>query len=229
MPKSKFVYDAEDVAGLIIIPAEGYPPPVEPRGLADKSILAHRQIIRSSEHMRPLNDMVARLRAEDRGSVPDFDPMDGGVNARLLFLLEKPGPMTDADRPGRRGSGFISRDNDDQSAEALFTFMNEARIPREETLLWNVIPWWNGTIRLTPDERREGLSRLEELLDLLPRLEGVVLVGQKAARARPILKKRRLPVWVSAHPSPRVRARYPDRFRQIPYIWADAVKCLQLT
>ncbi len=30
--------------------------------------------------------------------VPDFDPLVGGVAAGALFVLEKPGPMTDADR-----------------------------------------------------------------------------------------------------------------------------------
>ena len=39
--------------------------------------------------------------------VPDFDPLDGGVEARALFLFEKPGRMT----AGQSGSGFISRDN----------------------------------------------------------------------------------------------------------------------
>ncbi|WP_212036396.1 hypothetical protein [Bradyrhizobium sp. JYMT SZCCT0428] len=28
--------------------------------------------------------------------VPDFDPADGGIEARVLFLFEKPGPMTAA-------------------------------------------------------------------------------------------------------------------------------------
>jgi hypothetical protein len=50
--------------------------------------------------------------------VPDFDPLDGGVNAQVLFLLEKPGPMA-AEDGKRAGSGFISRDNDDGTAEAI--------------------------------------------------------------------------------------------------------------
>lgn len=173
--------------------------------------------------MTPLNDMVTVLRAECRGAVPDFDPLDGGVGARILFLLEKPGPMT---RPNKGGSDFISRDNDDETAVAIFSFMRQVPIARDETLIWNVIPWWNESIKVTPEEWRLGLLRLEMLLNLLPRFQGVVLVGQKAARAANMLAMRDLRVWHSAHPSPRVRARYPDQHATIPAIWAKAVASL---
>lgn len=222
--KSKFVYDVEDE--LIIIPADGLPAPDMPRALRDIRQLTYRKMLRDSPHMGPLNDMVAGLRAEGRGAVPDFDPMDGGVGARILFLLEKPGPMTDADRPGRAGSGFISRDNDDESAAATFTFMQQIPIMRNETLIWNSIPWWNDSIKVTPEEWRHGLLRLEALLNLLPRLQSVVLVGKKAARAANMLAMRDLRVWHSAHPSPRVRARYPDQHAAIPVIWSKAAASL---
>lgn len=220
--KSKFVWDAEDAAGLLIIPEGGMPPPEEPRSLRDKDQVLYRRILGTKDHMRPLGEMVCALRNEGRGSVPDFDPLDGGIEARLLFLLEKPGPMTDEARLGKSGSGFISRDNDDSTAAAVFKFMRLARIPREETLLWNVIPWWNGEIRVGKEEWREGIARLEALLDLLPRLQGVVLVGRKAARAEPAIIARGLPVWKTAHPSPRVRASYPELFQSIPQIWTEA-------
>jgi hypothetical protein len=44
------------------------------------------------------------------GEVPDFDPVDGGIGARALFLLDAPGPMT-SEAGKRIGSGFISRFN----------------------------------------------------------------------------------------------------------------------
>jgi G:T/U-mismatch repair DNA glycosylase len=176
--------------------------------------------------MCPLTDMVDELRAEERGYVPDMDPLDGGVVARLLFLMEKPGPMTAPREAGKQGSGFISRDNDDQTAAAIFGFMNASRIPRDQTLLWNAIPWWNGTIRITPQEWRDGLSRLEALTALLPDLRGVVLVGKKAERARAFLTERGLSVWASAHPSPRNRAAYPARWNAIPEIWSEAARSI---
>ncbi|MBM3603322.1 MAG: uracil-DNA glycosylase [Alphaproteobacteria bacterium] len=211
---------------LIIIPADCLPAPDMPRGLPDSRQLTYRKMLSDSLPMARLNDMVADLRAKGRGAVPDFDSLDGGVRARILFLMEKPGPMTDADRPGRAGSGFISRDNDDESAAATFTFMQQIPIMRNETLIWNAIPWWNGRIKVTPEEWRVGLLRLEVLLNLLPRLQSVVLVGRKAARAANMLAMRDLRVWHSAHPSPRVKARYPDQHAAIPGIWAKAVTSL---
>ena len=45
---------------------------------------------------------------------PQFNPAEGRDEALLLFLCEKPGPMTSADDPGNRiGSGFIGRDDDE--------------------------------------------------------------------------------------------------------------------
>lgn len=225
--KSKFVYDAEDAEGLLLIPSDGFPLPDAPRALAHPGRLAERQMLLEKPHMQPLNALVAELRREERGFVPDFDPLDGGFRARLLFLMEKPGPMTDPLRPGKPGSGFVSRDNDDGTAAAVFDFMQLARIPREETLIWNTIPWWNGTINLTPGEVQEGLARLDRLVDLLPALEGVVLVGRKAGRARPVLEKWGMPVWQSAHPSPRVRSAYPDLYRSIPEVWSEAARAME--
>lgn len=216
--KSKFVYDAEDAAGLIVTS----PAPELPRSLASGSNLAYRRSLLDRAHMRPLNKLVAKLRNENRGFVPDFDPLDGGTSARLLFLLEKPGPMTDPHRKGKPGSGFVSRDNDDATATAIFTFMEVADIPRDECVIWNTIPWWNETTKISATEWTDGLARLGDTMDLLTRLEGVILIGKKAARAKPFIEAKGLPVWVSAHPSPRVRSAYPDLFWSIPSIWREA-------
>ena len=40
------------------------------------------------------------------------------------------------DGPKRRsGSGFISRDNDDPTAEVIYNFMQQAGIPRRQTII----------------------------------------------------------------------------------------------
>lgn len=148
--------------------------------------------------------------------------MDGGVDARVLFLLEKPGPMTSPARRVREGSGFVSRDNDGATAEAMLRFMLEAGLPRRDTVIWNVIPWWNGTIAVTAAERAAGLQQLGDLLALLPRLHTAVLVGRTAARARPFLNGLR--VLESAHPSPQVRAGYRAMWDAIPRVWREAAQ-----
>lgn len=81
------------------------------------------------------------------------------------------------------------------------------------------MPWWNGTQSLTAPELRDGVGALRRLIELLPDLRIVVLVGGAAARARPLLESGRLPVFASAHPSPRVRAFRPDLWNAIPREW----------
>lgn len=169
-------------------------------------------------HIRPLTAYAARLRERGSGEVPEFDPLDGGVYAQILFLFEKPGRMT----ANNRGSGFISRNNDDQTAKATFEFMRRAGIRREMTITWNIIPWWNGTRKVTAGELRSGLDCLEDLIAILQNLRAVVLVGHRAAQAKRYLQEKHscVQVFSSPHPSPLVRARFPDRWNAIPTQWA---------
>jgi uracil-DNA glycosylase len=184
--------------------------------MRDAAVRERHRAMLTQPHIAPLTAYAAKLRQRGSIEVPEFDPLDGGINAQMLFLFEKPGPMT-ADATG---SGFISRNNDDPTAEATFKFMEKAEIPRELTITWNVIPWWNGTRKVTGQELREGVACVQELISLLPRLRAAVLVGGKAAKAARLLEGGGLALFTSAHPSPLVRAKYPDRWNEIPSEWA---------
>ena len=194
-----------------------------PRALRDPAEVARRRGMLGARHMAPLADYAAGLRGD--GEVPDMDPLDGGTGARLLFLMEKPGPKTS---PARGGSGFASRDNDDQTAEAAWKALRYAGLARKDVLFWNTVPWWNGTIAFTASERRQGLAELPRLLDLLPRLEGAVMVGRQAERARETLAGRGLRLFASAHPSPQVRAGNHAKWLEIPQRWREAADALGL-
>lgn len=200
-----------------------------PRSMRDPAVVARRRAMLQEDHIAPLTAYAARLRQMGLGQVPDFDPLDGGIEARVLFLFEKPGPMTADGSAKRSGSGFISRNNDDQSAEATFAFMDKAGLPRSATVTWNVMPWWNGSVRATTTELQEGLRQLSPLLALLPHLRTAVLVGRKAQSAMIHLMSARQEVELLAsdHPSPRVRARWPERWRRIPFDWAKATQFLE--
>lgn len=199
--------------------------PDAPRMFRDPDAIIARRAKLLQLHMVPLQAYLELLRAEGLGEVPDFDPLDGGVNAEILFLFEKPGPMTDPNKTaGRVGSGFISRDNDDRSAEATFRFMADAGIDRRRTLLANTVPWWNGTRKVTRDERLAGLDRLSGLLDLLPCLRSVVTVGLVARQAEPICEARGLGVMRSLHPSPINRAKRYEDWLGIPEVWRRAAE-----
>lgn len=191
-----------------------------PRQLAFKSALDSKMARLDAPHVKPLNNYIRQLKMINQGTqYPFFDPDDGGVNARILFLFEKPGPMTDPTRPGRSGSGFISRDNDDPTAENTFRFMEEIKLPRNETVTWNIIPGWNGTRKITSKELLDGVSSLKELLSFFQVLTDIVLVGRKAQLAMNFLPSK-YRVISSSHPSNLVRARYPEKWRAIPLEWS---------
>lgn len=187
----------------------------EPYSLAENTHLAERNRMLSEDHFAPLSAYVADLRHRTGLHVPHFDPMDGGTNAEILFLLQKPGSKAD-------GSGFISRNNPDPTARNTFELMEEAGIDRKHTILWNVIPAWNGTRKVTSQERRDGIGELRNLLSLLPNLRAIVLVGNNARKARKLVDGLGLPVFESAHPSPLVRNINPELYATIAAVWCEA-------
>jgi hypothetical protein len=195
-----------------------------PRAMSDPSVRAERKGMLYLRHIAPLTNYAEELRKGEVGEVPDFDPLDGGVTAKLLFLFEKPGPKTS---PKRGGSGFISRDNDDPTAEATFRFMAQAGIRRDLAVIWNVVPWWNETRKVTSRELREGIRCVRELITILPSLEGVVMVGNNAAEAGNYLAETRLPLFQSFHPSPIVKASARPKWDSIPSQWAEAMAALK--
>lgn len=183
-----------------------------PRTLANKETVIQRLGMLELSHVKLLTDFVNELRAEGIGDVPYFDPMDGGINATSLFLLEK---------PGRKAvlSGFISRNNNDQTAHNTFNFMVQAKIDRRTTCLWNTVPGWNGTRKITAIELEHGVSFLHRLIALLPNLAVVVLVGLKAQKVAPMLSDGGLTVLKSFHPSPINYATSPQKWSSIPNEW----------
>jgi uracil-DNA glycosylase len=192
-----------------------------PETLADTATRTARRAALSQPHIAPLSAFVQRLRqtAGHSEGVPEFDPMDGGVLAECLFLLEAPG--------GRAvGSGLVSRNNPDETAKNFFLLNEEAGLSRVRTVTWNVVPWYVGIgkrIRAVTDADINASSHhLNELLHLLPALRAVVLVGRKAQRARPVFE--RLPpqcaVFECPHPSPLSLNGRPERH-------AEIVRCLK--
>lgn len=174
-----------------------------------------RRALLVCRHMRPLKDFVEDLRqAHPNVQVPDFDPLDGGVDAQVLFLFQKPSKEAVAGN----GSGFISRNNDDSTAKRTFSFMREAGIPRKLTITWNVVPWWDGCNDASASECRTGIIWVRRLLNLLPNLRAVVLVGTVAQGAWPDWLCPDLLVVRSYHPSPRGKTR--EQLRAIPQEWA---------
>ena len=165
-------------------------------------------------HVKPLTDYVAALRANlgEHYHIPDFDPCDGGIHARALFLLEAPGPKAKA-------SGFVSSNNPDPTAKNLWNLIHNAGIARADTLIWNIVPWYVGTgkhiLPVNNADRVQALPYLEELLTLLPNLQLIVLVGLAAQAAAPhirLLTARE--IRHTYHMSGQVFNRWPEKKKQ---------------
>ena len=135
-----------------------------------------------------LTQFVLNMRSElgDKFFIPYFDPFDGAKNAECLFLLEAPGGKA-------KRSGFISRDNPDETAKNIFELCTSADLPRKSTIIWNIVPWYVGEsdkIRpVTIKDIKQAEPYLVELLIHLPQLKSIILFGRKSQKAFKTLSK----------------------------------------
>ncbi len=178
------------------------PAPDHPKSLRDPARLAVRRALAEVPHIAPIRALARRIGMERGAPVPDPDPLDGGVRARMLLLLETPGPAV-------LHTGFVTRDSATGTAANLFRFLREAGIPRGDSVIWNAVPWVihaEGARNRPPrrDELRAAEPYLAPFLDLLPDLAVAVLAGRFAGEARPAIAALRpgLPVIGVPHPSP---------------------------
>ncbi len=171
--------------------------PSRPRAHRDPSEVERKLKLVDEPHLKPLNDWVRSLNHARTGSTADlestapwFDPSGGGVNARVLFLLEAPGSRSSASR----GSGFVSIDNTDATAANLYALTHEAGLDRAAFALWNIVPWYlpEGT-RTKATKRADVLEagpHLESLIGLFTDLELVVTMGAFAQEGWEMLRRR---------------------------------------
>lgn len=187
-----------------------------PKALREESARIARAQLLNEAHVRPLTHFVRGLRQArgDNGGVPYFDPHDGGVNAQCLFLLEAPGARA-------VGSGFVSRNNPDETAKNFFLLNAQAGLDRRCTITWNIVPWYVGTataIRAaTKADIRSALPHLHTLLKMLPNLRVIVLLGRKAQCAADEVSalQPQAQILNCPHPSPKALNGRPERRAEI--------------
>ena len=87
-----------------------------PKSLRSEEERKQRTSLLTGEHVLSLVRFVQGIRDEQKldKEVPNFDPLDGGVWAECLFVLEAPGKMAVE-------SGFISRNNNDETAKTFLS------------------------------------------------------------------------------------------------------------
>lgn len=174
-----------------------------PKSLGNEDVRSARRKLLGDSHIKDLAQLTARIRnTMGKGfEVPEFDPLDGGIQAEVLFLLEAPGAKAIA-------SGFVSRNNPDETAKHFFLLNQEAGIERTRTIIWNAVPWYVGTgTKIRPARKvdvREADSWLRELLSMLCNLRFVAFLGKKALHAKPIVLESRpdVKLFEMPHPSP---------------------------
>lgn len=189
----------------------------EPKRHKDSAFLAAKQARLWEGHVAPINQLVDRIRLEiaqewaqahPSGAPPVFvpyvDPDSGGIQARVLFVLESPAG------PAALGSGMLSADNDDGTAKNVWLSYQASGMPRTYGLAWNAVPWYVGDGKrnrtVTSTDVARGMEYLRQLLDLAPDVRVVLAVGKPAqasvASAYDVLGSRGIHVINAPHPSP---------------------------
>ncbi|EYB67078.1 hypothetical protein DEIPH_ctg052orf0084 [Deinococcus phoenicis] len=169
---------------------------METRALKSEAVRQARLGQVSAPHVEPLNRWVEEQSGEGRW-LPYFDPADGGLSARVLLLLESPGPAVSRTR-------FASMDNPDGTAENLRCLLHLSGLRRADVALWNAVPWQmseGGVVSPRPAQYAEAAPLTRQVLEQMPHLRVVVLVGRHAERAWPLVGSP-LPTLACPHPSP---------------------------
>lgn len=130
-----------------------------------------------------LNRWVDDVHEATHESIPYLDPDAAASGARILLLLQDPSGAADGD------SGFISRDNNDGTANNYNDAAERAGVPHEYILSWNVVPWWSTNNPAHPGRTavKEAERAAPYLVDFITRLPErprvIVLVGGEAQKA----------------------------------------------
>jgi hypothetical protein len=160
----------------------------EPKGLADPKLLEQRrEMLLAEPRVQPLREWCADLAGRRDVQVPDFDPAEAGTEAKVLILSEvPPGPTIERGKAGERpASGFVSIDNDDQTAANMWALRAESGLDQTEVAHWNIVSWCLEPSGRKPNAQEIALGA-RELLSLLPlfkRLEVVMPAGVVAQKA----------------------------------------------
>ena len=111
-----------------------------------------------------------------------LDPANGNLTAKVLLVLEAPGP-------GAVASKRVSINNDDPTARNLKALLAKGELTSADLIIWNVVPWYCGNEEKTKIEVpsakdvAEGIESLCTFVALLKNLKAIVLVGSTARKA----------------------------------------------
>lgn len=88
-------------------------------------------------NVAPINRYVDELGEKQYEAKPPYvPPMYFGVTGHALGVFRDPGPRAG----GEKGSGFLSVENDDPTAERMMLFCERAALDVREVTPWNAYP-----------------------------------------------------------------------------------------
>ncbi|MEO0439166.1 MAG: hypothetical protein AAF098_19995 [Pseudomonadota bacterium] len=149
-----------------------------------------------------IDDRYAVEHSIDRQLIPRFEPKNGNECARLLLLLERPGPGS-VGTPQTGGSGVISQFNEDVTARMLRAQLELADIAPADLCITNIVPHVRSARARVSDEQvnqaeiEMGFTRLLEVVDAIAPLQNIVLFGNKAKLVKNRLRDAR--PWIELH------------------------------
>lgn len=200
--------------------------------------LAEMRATAFEPNIAAVNGLVQELRGERPDlSMPLVAPHYDATTARVLSLLSNPGPRAD----GERGSGFLSVENEDGTAERLGAIYERVGVRFADVIPWNAFPWYvheaypNG---LPLSLIAEGQSALHRLLLAAPGIRSVVAHGKDAQRAadlyfrdpahQSLVQSRRMRSWTTRHTGNRAfsasATERERRFEEIAGVYWDAMQ-----
>lgn len=160
------------------------------RRMRDPSLRDQQWQGRFEPHVAPINRQLEAW-AEGRGvpAPPLVPPHLGGTAARIVCVLRDPGPRAG----GPNGSGFISWENDDPTAERHQLVAYSAGIRDNDVITFNSCLWYINA-EPTTAHLASGIDEFLTLLGLIEKPEAIIFHGGTAHRFRRLLDKTR-PGW----------------------------------
>ena len=201
------------------------------RRMADPAFRAEQHARLREPHIEPITALVDDFSRSGNGFIPYSAPMFGGVRAEVLCVLRDPGPKT----RDQSGSGMLCIENDDPTAEMFASCLDAAGLAVDRIMTWNAYPWY---INSEPSavQLEQGVVPLKRLIDLLPDLKVVVLMGLAAENSwRRFSKKyaiasRRYSAIATRHPSGRgiTRGGQMTRAEGVAQLTADLARAREI-
>lgn len=201
------------------------------RRMSDPAFRADQHARLREPHIEPITALVDDFSRSGNGFIPYSAPMFGGVRAEVLCVLRDPGPKT----RDQSGSGMLCVENDDPTAEMFALCLDAVGLAVDRIITWNAYPWY---INSEPSavQLEQGLVPLKRLIDLLPDLKVVVLMGLAAENSWRRFSKRygnfsrKYATIATRHPSGRgiTRGGQITRAEGIAQLTADLARARQI-